>query len=117
MKRFKIQQLILLVTLSFLFFSCDDEDFIEPSSDSTFSIRHDRSLSEYESKAASTSSDLPNFSSVVAFSYSLDGSNNREFVASGVLIDQEWILTAAHNFYDSHEQIGTNQTLIAVLNG
>ncbi len=72
--------------------------------ETTFGIRHDKVLSDYEGIVTSNDPGLPNFSSVVFFSYSLDGSDNEEFVATGTLIDEEWILTAGHNFYDSAEQ-------------
>lgn len=97
---------ILLFSISITVFSCQQEEVFEPDIDipSTFGIRHDKSLSDYEAIAASNSSDLPNFSSVVFFSYSLDGSDNQDYIASGTLIAPEWILTAGHNFYDAVEQ-------------
>jgi len=89
--------------------SCeDDPEFFEPNSFETFGIRHDRDLNQYEAIAANSApfntSDFPDFSPVVAFTYSLDGSDNFEYVASGVLIHPEWILTAGHNFFVSDAQ-------------
>ena len=95
----------LILLLIIVSVSCNNEgDIIEPNEEITFGIRHDKSLSDYENIAASSDPDLPAFSTVVAFEYSLDGSENRDFVASGVIIDNEWILTAAHNFFDAEEQ-------------
>lgn len=89
--------------------SCTDEDeIITPSADQTFGIRHDKSLSEYESAGANegsyTTTAYPDFSSVVHFNYSIDGSNQRDYVASGTLISNQWVLTAGHNFYVAEEQ-------------
>lgn len=98
---------LLIITLfSLLIFSCNnyEDDNDEKSEQSTFGIRHDKQLSDYEFLASNPTNDMPNFSSVVAFSYSLDGSQNREFTATGTLIDEEWILTAGHNFYVKEEQ-------------
>ncbi len=89
-----------------LFAACEDGDLNE--SPVTFGIRHDKTLNEYEAVASNTgefsSTDYPDFSSVLAFSYSLDGSSSGEFVATGVLITPKWILTAGHNFYVAEEQ-------------
>lgn len=82
----------------------DSEDTIAPSNVVTFGIREDRLLSDYENIAATPNPNLPDFSTVVAFDYSLDGSANRNFIASGVIINNEWILTAGHNFFDAEEQ-------------
>lgn len=91
---------------AFLLFlaSCGGDEIIEPSAEVTFGIRHDRTLEQYEAIAASSDPSRPDFAPVVAFEYSLDGSNNKEYVASGVLIDDDWILTAGHNFYDAQDQ-------------
>ncbi len=89
----------LIVSISACSDSVSDSDI-----ETTFGIRHDKMLSDYEGIVTSNDPDLPNFSSVVVFSYSLDGSDNEEFVATGTLIDEEWILTAGHNFFDSAEQ-------------
>lgn len=94
----------LIVILFGIISSCTEDDFVEPTSERTFGIRHDKLLSEYEDIAASSDPDLPDFSTVITFEYSLDGSQNRDFVASGVIIDEDWILTAGHNFYDAAEQ-------------
>ncbi|MEL6538800.1 MAG: trypsin-like serine protease, partial [Bacteroidota bacterium] len=69
-----------------------------------FGIRHDKSLADYEALAASSDASRPDFSTVVFFGYSLDGSDDAQYVASGTLITEEWILTAGHNFYDAQEQ-------------
>ncbi len=104
------RQLSLLLLLSLIVFSCADDEEVydtvdpEEGNASTFGIRHDRDLSDYEDVITSGQSSLPDFNAVVNFSYSLDGSDNEDFIASGTLISDEWILTAAHNFYDAQEQ-------------
>ncbi len=94
---------ILISLVSFLFISCEEYDILEPSATSTFGIRHDKNLSDYET-AASSIGDYPDFGSVVMFSYSLNGSDDHEYIASGTLIAPGWILTAGHNFYVAEEQ-------------
>lgn len=94
----------LLFAFLVLAISCSDEDSLDQNHEITFGIRHDRSLSEYENIAAKSDPSLPDFNSVVFFEYSLDGSEERDFIASGVIIDEEWILTAGHNFFDAEEQ-------------
>lgn len=84
--------------------SCQKEEIVPTASDSAFGIRHDKNLSDYEAIARSNRNDLPNFNAVVNFSYSLDGSNNKDYTASGTLIDKQWILTAGHNFFVASEQ-------------
>ncbi len=103
----KFNHIQYFLILTILFYSCGVEEEIDESSysnETTFGIRHDRSLSEYETIAANSDPNKPDFSSVISFSYSLDGSSNHDYVASGVLIDSEWILTAGHNFYDTQSQ-------------
>ena len=100
----KLRHLLGLFLLVFVFVSCEKDDIIDLDEETTFGIRHDRSLSEYEDLVTSQDTDLPDFSSVVFFNYSLDGSQNLDFIATGTLIDEDWILTAAHNFYDAEEQ-------------
>ena len=90
------------ILLGFVSCAKDDPDFYD--TETSFGIRHDRNLSEYEAIAASNDPDLPNFGSVVFFYYSLDGSQDMEFTATGTLIDKQWVLTAGHNFYDAEEQ-------------
>lgn len=109
--------LLTLKSLLFLFIfitSCTYEEDIDPletdnrSSTQTFGIRHDKSLSDYEAVGANSTpyntTAYPDFSSVVSFTYSLDGSSDAEFVASGVLVAPNWILTAGHNFFVADEQ-------------
>ncbi len=81
-----------------------EDDPIVPTSEETFGIRHDRSLTDYTSIATGVVPGGPDLESVVAFSYSLDGSANQEFVATGTLVHPEWILTAGHNFFVADEQ-------------
>lgn len=88
------------------FTACERTEIIEPDAERTFGIRHDRSLADYEQIAAETNPDRPDFGSVVCIVYSEDGD---EFVASGVLIDPNWVLTAGHNFYIEGEQDGPAQ--------
>lgn len=70
----------------------------------TFGIRHDLTLADYEALANTTSTDRPDFSGVVAFTYSLDGSSEASYTATGTLIAPQWILTAGHNFFVATEQ-------------
>mgnify|MGYP002628503785 CR=1 FL=1 len=102
-----------LLLSSIFITSCAYEEDIDPIVDlgsniQTYGIRHDKSLSEYEAVGANNTpyntSDYPNFSSVVNFTYSLDGSADAEFVASGVLVAPNWILTAGHNFFLAEDQ-------------
>jgi hypothetical protein len=101
------------VLFALLLAGCGDDDSSGPldseqASPITFGIRHDRTLDEYEAIGANQSpyntSAYPDFSPVVAFSYSLDGSDEAEYVATGTLIDPHWILTAGHNFFESSDQ-------------
>lgn len=86
-----------------------DEELESPDGPrTTFGIRHDKTLEDYEriatNQAPYNSADYPDFSPVVSFTYSLDGSRNYDYVASGVLVAPNWILTAGHNFFTSDEQ-------------
>ncbi|MEM9983895.1 MAG: trypsin-like serine protease [Bacteroidota bacterium] len=96
---------ILLVTV--LCSACHP-DGIFGAKDRAFGIRHDKSLLEYEAVASNAApyhtANYPDFSSVVNFTYSLDGSQNHEYAASGVLVDSLWVLTAGHNFFTSDDQ-------------
>ncbi|MEM1327670.1 MAG: trypsin-like serine protease [Bacteroidota bacterium] len=94
----------MLAIFLLVFTACEEDELIIPDENRTFGIRHDRSLAEYEALVTSTNKNLPDFSSVFSFQYSLDGSNNQEFTATGTLIDDNWILTAGHNFFVSDEQ-------------
>lgn len=101
----KSNYIYYLLAFTLIFQSCsDDEIFEEPSENYTFGIRHDKTLSAYEALAAANDANKPDFSSTVFFSYSVNGSANHDYAASGVLIDSEWILTAGHNFYVADEQ-------------
>lgn len=95
---------ILLLALALVFYSSCGDDYFETDEFTAFGIRHDRSLAEYEAVAASTTAGLPDFSPVVYFEYSLNGSDNAEFSATGTLINPSWVLTAGHNFYVAEEQ-------------
>ncbi|WP_304235547.1 trypsin-like serine protease [Jiulongibacter sediminis] len=95
---------LLLISMAFFQISCEEiEDLIEPSASRTFGIRHDRTLEDYEN-AVQSGGDKPDFSAVVAFSYSLNGSDSEDYVATGTLIAPNWILTAGHNFFVAEEQ-------------
>lgn len=85
--------------------SCSKNNIVLIGEETTFGIRHDKDLSEYEAIVSQDASEnLPNFKPVVSFEYSLDGSDNRDFVATGTLIAKQWILTAGHNFFVAEEQ-------------
>ncbi|ANQ51696.1 trypsin-like serine protease [Flammeovirga sp. MY04] len=102
----KLKHLLFFGLSFFVFISCDDNETNDPDpvEENTFGIRHDKELSEYESLAATVSPENPDFRTVVQFKYSLDGTDEYDYTASGVVIDEEWILTAGHNFYDKSEQ-------------
>lgn len=94
----------ILLAMTIILFSCAKDDPYDYDVPETFGIRHDRSLSEYEAIAGRNDPALPDFRAVVFFSYSLDGGQDQEYIATGTLVDDEWILTAGHNFYDAEEQ-------------
>ena len=94
----------LLFSSIFLLYSCQDDESFDDDFGVAFGIRQDKNLFDYEVVAAANNPALPNFKAVIAFSYSLDGSAKAEYIASGTLIASQWILTAAHNFYDASEQ-------------
>ena len=96
--------LFLLLSANFLLYSCQEDEIVEEDFGVAFGIRQDKNLADYEAVAAANNPALPNFKAVIAFSYSLDGSAKAEYIASGTLIAPQWILTAAHNFYDASEQ-------------
>ncbi|MEM1358746.1 MAG: trypsin-like serine protease [Bacteroidota bacterium] len=79
----------------------DDQDL--PDAPLTFGIRHDRTLAAYEASASMNDVALPDFNPVVALEYSADGSDDFEFIATGTLIADNWVLTAGHNFYTAEE--------------
>lgn len=92
-----------LLFLALFQFGCEDTEIINPTATSTFGIRHDRNLSDYEA-AVTTPGDHPDYAAVVMFNYTLDGDRNSEYIGSGTLIAPQWILTAGHNFYVAEEQ-------------
>jgi len=115
----KLLYLSSIVALS-MFVACSDDEPLDEvdeqlemeddmdgtaTVEETFGIRHDLNLTDYESIGANnapyTGDNYPDFSSVVAFSYTI---GEDEFVASGTLIADNWILTAGHNFFSSDEQ-------------
>ncbi|MFK7969873.1 MAG: trypsin-like serine protease [Bacteroidia bacterium] len=105
--RISAKTFLHLLLVCTIFASCRPEE-VDPDFPVTFGIRHDKSLAEYETIATNqapyNSEDYPDFAPIVMFEYSLDGSDNRDLVATGTLISPEWILTAGHNFFDSEEQ-------------
>lgn len=102
----KRAQWLLLLAATLVFTACQPDDILTP--EDTWGIRHDRTLDEYETVATNATpyntSNYPDFSSVVFFAYSLKAGQDPSYVASGVLIDDNWILTAGHNFFVSAEQ-------------
>jgi|GEM_PF-359680 len=87
---------ITILTITITFVACGDSEILLDS-ERTYGIRHDRTLEEYENLALQQGDAFPNFESVVCFTYSLDGSDNQEFVATGTLITDEWILTTVYH--------------------
>ncbi len=100
--------LLSLVVLSSCNGGGEEEENVNVETPTTFGIRHDKALTDYEEVAKNSSpyntDDYPDFSTVVHFEYSLDGSDNFEYSATGVIVNSEWILTAGHNFYDEEDQ-------------
>ncbi len=95
----------LIICIGILFqASCSDDYFEDEDRITTFGIRHDKSLTDYQEIATSTSDEYPDFESVVYFGYSLDGSDFEDYVATGTLVAENWVLTAGHNFYVADEQ-------------
>ena len=109
MKQLRFHYLFYFVFSSLFLFSCgaEEEEEAEPNR-TAFGIRADRPLSDYEKVASNqapyNTDNFPSCSPVIAFSYSLDGSNGADYVATGTLIKPDWILTAGHNFYVAEEQ-------------
>lgn len=115
--------------LCLLFLSaCSDDGSDDPigpgdeeRSPVTFGIRHDRELDAYEAVGANLSpydsAVYPDFGAVVAFSYSLDGSDEQDYVASGTLVRPDWILTAGHNFYTEEQSAPAPVAGISLLVG
>lgn len=109
-------KLPLVVILFFVLtlMSCsvsDDEDIVIEdgnTSELTFGIRHDLSLADYEKIASNASpfdiDEYPDFSPIVCFNYSDDGSDDKDSYATGTIVSEYWILTAGHNFFSSDEQ-------------
>lgn len=111
MFKFKgIVRFLLFAAANGLFISCAPyEDDLPPNaSTSTFGIRHDKTLNEYnaigQNAAPFNSADYPDFSPIISFTYTLDGKKGGEYVASGTVVAPGWILTAGHNFYVAEEQ-------------
>jgi V8-like Glu-specific endopeptidase len=71
------------------------------TSPQTFGIRNDKKLSDYEAiatnRAPYNTEDFPDFGAVVCIVIQ-DG--KFEYIGSGVLINSQWIITAAHNFIE-----------------
>lgn len=100
--------------------SCETDEFFDeeeeplPQSEAVFGIRGDLSLADYEAIATNNvpynTDDYPDFTPVISFTYSTDGSDDYEYVATGVLVKEDWILTAGHNFFVSEEQNSPAET-------
>lgn len=95
--------------------SCEFEDI--PVETDTFGIRHDVDLEEYEDlgqNAGQYSAEFgyPDFSSVCALTYMRDGD---PIDASGVLINPEWVMTAAHNLVSGNEDFPDPQATDMVI--
>jgi V8-like Glu-specific endopeptidase len=98
---------LLLYIFPLVFLSCEIEDDILPDFETTFGIRHDKTLTQYENLVSGNNSELPDFEPVVFFEYAINGN---DFVATGVLITPNWILTAGHNFFDKNDQSSPTPT-------
>ncbi len=84
--------------------SCMALDRFRAPQGDAFGIRHDRELHAYEEIAAKQHPERPDFSPVLCLEYSLKAHKRPEFIATGVLISDRWVLTAGHNVYDASEQ-------------
>lgn len=102
MKKYKTTYALSIAVTSLMLMSC--QSLQEAEKGRTYGIRHDKNLIEYEALVTDKTRDLPDFSSVIFFAYSLDGTDNADLIASGVLINEQWILTAGHNFFVAEEQ-------------
>ncbi len=85
-----------IMTITVLLCSCDTEPIEENTEYEEWGFRHDRDSSLYVSLGSNSGSysntDLyPDFSSVGCIYH-------EDYTASGVLINEKWVLTAAHNF-------------------
>lgn len=105
MKHFKPLLGCLILGILSIISACD-KDGLRLDFD-TFGIRHDKSLQEYENLGQNIApftagNNYPNFQSVCAITYLRDG---EPVDGSGVLIDNEWVLSAAHNFVEGNENI------------
>jgi len=105
-KKSFLSPLWLLAIAAAAFSSCQSDDSLQAMD--AFGIRHDKTLAQYETVATNAApyntGDFPDFSPVITFSYSLVAGKDPDYVASGVLIKDNWILTAGHNFFVSAEQ-------------
>lgn len=108
MKKFYLK-LSILALLSISIYSCSSDEGVEDEEEEmadpvaiikTFGVRHDKTLADYEALITATG-DYPNFASVVYLSWF--DANDIGYTASGVLIDDDWILTAGHNMFTKGE--------------
>ena len=95
-------KLLVLGLMAVFIYSCekddDEEMVVVPPLEitPTFGIRHDKTLADYEAIVSATG-DYPNFGAVVFLKNKIG--NGEITTASGVLINNQWILTAGHNFF------------------
>jgi len=106
MKNFYLKVSILAL-LSMTIYSCSSDEGVEEEETAapvviikTFGVRHDKTLADYEALITATG-DYPNFASVVYLSWF--DANGNGYTGSGVLIDDDWILTAGHNMFTKGE--------------
>lgn len=120
MKNFYLK-LSILALLSVFIYSCstdegaedEEEEMVDPVEiTKTFGIRHDKTLADYEAIVTATG-DYPDFGAVVYLTVFKEDGSVKSF-ASGVLIDEEWILTAGHNFFISSDASPTMAANITV---
>jgi len=115
-----LHSLVISIPLVFLLIvsACEFDEFNVETT--TFGVRHDLSLVEYENLGQNrgeyiAGDDYPDFESVCALTYIRDG---EPIDASAVLVAPDWVMTAAHNLVSGNESFPEPaETEMAVLFG